>query len=185
MEFFKSKSYDDALRHYEAELASTSDENKEELIRLLHCIASCQYCMELYRKSIKSCLKVIEMDKTDVSALILMGKSYHKIGGNSAALQAFQNALNAALSKEDLLNYVLITELINDFDGTNKVSSKFQPSSNSKSSKSTTSNATSASGKKSQSAVGTKEKEVPAVTMTGTHHCKCTRYETKMFWSHI
>ena len=175
MELFKEKSFDEAIRHYEAKLTSTPSENKEEMIKLLQCIASCQYCMELYRKTIKSCLKVIELDKTDVNALVLMGKSYHKIGGNSAALQAFHNALNAALSKEDLLNHVLITELINDFSGANNALNKTQSSSNLKSANSASSTSSSSSSKKSKSNRGAKDKDsagAPAVTIAGTRYCK-------------
>ena len=170
MEQFKGKNFDEAIRHYETQLASTSSDNKEDTIKLLQCIASCQYCMELYRQTIKSCLKIIELDKTNVNTLVLMGKSYHKIGGNSAALQAFQNALNAALSNEDLLNHVLITELIDNFSNTNNVPNKTPPPSDLKSPNSTSSGSSSSSNKKSKSSGGTKDKDAgaPAVTMAGT-----------------
>ena len=171
MDLYKGKSYDEAIRHYEAKLSSTSNGGPEE-IQLLHCIASCQYRMELYRKAIKTCLKVIELDKTDVKALILMGKSYHRIGGNSAALQAFQNALNASLSKEDLAHHILVQELIDDFNKATNESNKAPPPPNSKSSASSVpTKSASSPGKKGRSGGGgTRDKDssgAPAVTMAG------------------
>ena len=43
-----------------------------------------------------------------------MGKAYKMIGGNSAAIQSWENATQAARSSCDLISYLLMQELIRD-----------------------------------------------------------------------
>ena len=98
MGMFESKSFNEAIGVF----TEAMGDDKAHNVHMLCNIAACEFSLELYRKCIKTCLRVIEQEKENIIVLVLMGKAYLKIGGSSAAIQSWENALNACRSSCNL-----------------------------------------------------------------------------------